>query len=1127
MQRLATVPLVVAAAVVSSTCRGAEPIGPAVPASVAVVSGTIQTGIAGHPLPQPLTVKVTAANGASIPGIAVLWAVRSGGGSLSATTVATDAQGLAAVTFTLGLLAGPQRDTVTATVTGLASALFVVSTAADVATQLVMISGDGQTATVAQAVPESLVVQALDQFSNPVPGAMVQWAAAGGSGSVSPASVATDAAGRSAVQWTLGTSSGPQQASASVSGAGGSPVSFDATAMAGPGAALAFTVEPTSVGAGGPITPPVAVNVVDAFGNAVTSSTAAIDLDLATNPGGATLGGTTQVLAAGGTAVFADLRVNKSGAGYSLQATATGLASATSTAFNVLVDDNTVHLAITVQPGDAQAGAAIPLQVTAMDAFGNTNTSFTGNITVAIANNPAGGTLSGTMTVSASQGIATFMDLRIDQVGSGYTLAATAPGLTPDTSASFDVTAAPSTLLAFVTQPSNATAGVAIAPAIQVVARDSLGNTVTTFTGTVTLAIGTNPGGGTLSGTVTRAATAGVATFDDLSIDKSGVAYVLSATAAPLAGASSAPFTIAAGAVSASQSTVAAAPGSISASSGGTKSTITVTAQDAFGNRIAGASVGLTSTGTGNTLTQPTGSTDGNGTATGSLSATLAESKTVSATIGGVVVTQQATVMVTPAAAAVLAFTSQPTNTAATAAINGGSGGVVVTARDAFGNTASTFTSSVSVAMGANPGSGTLSGTLSHSAVAGVTTFADLSINKAGTGYTLVATSGSLTQATSATFNITGGTAVVSAGNGQSGLKGFPLNIAPAVLVRDATNAPIANAPVTFQVVTGGGSVTGAAAVTDANGIATVGSWTVQLGANSMTATVALAGLTGNPVTFTATGVNAAYHIDVRFLSSMSPSRQAAFTNAASRWESIIYGDVPNIAVNLPAKSCGSNSPKLQETVDDIVIYATVDSIDGPNMILGAAGPCAIRSSGKLPVAGAMLFDSADVAQLEADGQFELVIMHEMGHVLGYGTVWSDLNLLKNAGSANSHFSGSTSIQAFDRSGGQSFAGGSKVPVENCVGFPPEICGSGTQDSHWRELVFGNELMTGFINSGGNPLSVVTTASMGDLGYTVNYAASDAYIVVNPALAEGVRRGSTRHLKDDVLHVPVIEVESP
>jgi hypothetical protein len=429
------------------------------------------------------------------------------------------------------------------------------------------------------------------------------------------------------------------------------------------------------------------------------------------------------------------------------------------------------------------------------------------------------------------------------------------------------------------------------------------------------------------------------------------------------------------------------------------------------------------------------------------------------------------------------------------------------------------------MAIGTNPGGGTLSGTLTRSAVAGVATFTDLSINQSGTGYTLRATSGALPAAQSSAFNITGGSVVVAAGAGQTGLKGFALNVPPAVLVRDAANAPLPNVQVTFQVTGGGGSLTGATATTDANGVATVGSWTVQLGTNTLTATVAGAGITGNPVTFTATGVNGAFHIDVRFLTPMSASRQAVFTNAAARWELLVYGDVPNISVNVPAGFCGSNSPHLQETVDDIVIYATVDSIDGPSNILGSAGPCGIRTSGKLPFLGAMVFDSADVAQLESDGQLDEVILHEMGHVLGYGTIWTDLSLLKNSGTSSSHFSGAQSILAFDRSGGQSFSG-AKVPVENCVGFPPGVCGPGTQDAHWRELVFVSELMTGFIGAGANPLSVVTTASMGDLGYTVNDAGSDAYAVTNPVAAVQGRPRPARELKDDILRIPVIEVDA-
>ena len=88
------------------------------------------------------------------------------------------------------------------------------------------------------------------------------------------------------------------------------------------------------------------------------------------------------------------------------------------------------------------------------------------------------------------------------------------------------------------------TAGAAITPAVVVTAQDSLGVTVTSFTGLVTIGIGTNPAGGILSGTMSVAAVAGVATFATLSVDKVGTGYTLSATSSGLTGATSAAFNV-------------------------------------------------------------------------------------------------------------------------------------------------------------------------------------------------------------------------------------------------------------------------------------------------------------------------------------------------------------------------------------------------------------------------------------------------------------------------------------------------------------------------------------------------------------------------------------------------------
>jgi adhesin/invasin len=113
-------------------------------------------------------------------------------------------------------------------------------------------------------------------------------------------------------------------------------------------------------------------------------------------------------------------------------------------------------------------------------------------------------------------------------------------------------------------------------------------------------------------------------------------------------------------------------------------STITVTAKDANGNPVSGATVALSATGSGNTITQPAGSTDGNGVATGTLSSTGADTKTVTAMVNGVTLTQQPIVTVTagPADAGQSMVAASP----ASIAVGNGSSTITVTVRDQFGN---------------------------------------------------------------------------------------------------------------------------------------------------------------------------------------------------------------------------------------------------------------------------------------------------------------------------------------------------------------------------------------------------------------------------------------------------------
>jgi hypothetical protein len=170
-----------------------------------------------------------------------------------------------------------------------------------------------------------------------------------------------------------------------------------------------------------------------------------------------------------------------------------------------------------------------------------------------------------------------------------------------------------------------------------------------------------------------------------------------------------------------------------------------------------------------------------------------------------------------------------------------------------------------------------------------------------------------------------------------------------------------------------------------------------------------------------------------------------------------------------------------------------------------------------------MRFDAADVASLEASGRLSAVFLHEMGHVLGIGSMWSTLGLLQNptpsSGAAlDTYFSGAGGIAGFDAIGGSTYTGGQKVPVENTGG-------AGTANAHWRDSVLQNELMTGYLSAGVTPLSVLTVRSLGDLGYTVNPAAADPFFLTLSVRAPGSTQPVGLRMHDDVWQGPQYSID--
>lgn len=185
---------------------------------------------------------------------------------------------------------------------------------------------------------------------------------------------------------------------------------------------------------------------------------------------------------------------------------------------------------------------------------------------------------------------------------------------------------------------------------------------------------------------------------------------------------------------------------------------------------------------------------------------------------------------------------------------------------------------------------------------------------------------------------------------------------------------------------------------------------------------------------------------------------QDAFVFAADYLTTVIYEDI------------GGGGRYRGKTIDDLYVSVELKSIDGEGGILGQAGPTAVWTANDLTAAGVMQFDVADAINIFDQGLWGDVVMHELMHVLGFGSLWDFGVHAENGLVENGWFTGANAVAA---------NGGDLIPVE-------QDGGSGTAGSHWDEDALTNELMTGYINDS-NYLSEFSVMSLADLGYAVTY----------------------------------------
>ncbi len=277
------------------------------------------------------------------------------------------------------------------------------------------------------------------------------------------------------------------------------------------------------------------------------------------------------------------------------------------------------------------------------------------------------------------------------------------------------------------------------------------------------------------------------------------------------------------------------------------------------------------------------------------------------------------------------------------------------------------------------------------------------------------------------------------------------------------------------------------------------------------------------------------YDIDVVFIEHGSAEQDKVILDAARRWETAIVQGVADIDLaNNPIGPgrCGRDSPLTNDVIDDVRMFVRIDSIDGPGRILARAGPCFSRITRfegypdipRSVIVGSMEFDEDDLNRLSAQGILVSTVLHEMGHVLGFGTLWDQFDLLQDPStqgnpSADTHFTGPLATRAFERAGGRNYRGGAIVPVENGGE-------QGSADSHWRESVLGNELMTPFLSAGIEPFSVITIEAMADLGFSVDPTVADNYRVsAAAAVGADLDPESVIDLSNDIADYPITFID--
>lgn len=895
----------------------------AAPAVLLNAGGSGQNAAVTQFTTNPMRARVTDAYGNAVSGVTVNFNIIDGLASLGAASVQTDLQGYAEVTVQMDTVAGPVL--VGAFAEGLSpeSLLYALTALPGTPNALLVIAGDAQTIAVGDTT-DTLRVQLKDAYGNSIAGETVTWDSPSDV-TFSSVSGVTDSAGFATTTVIAGGTLGLLDAYARFALPELSAY-FTVTVQEGEAVSLEIVSAPDGGGAGNTLSSLI-VQLRDAFGNVAKFSDATVEVavDAALTPG--SLGGTLSVLADSGIAIFSNLVLTQSGP-YALVVNASGLTPDTTAQFTVVAGEpDTVF----ISGGDGQVGIvggtlANPLEITVLDVYGNPVVGFETYWNIV----ETGGIFSTVDTMIAptdSNGVAR-MNLTFGPYPESFTVNASALDA-GSVNFAISSTNAAAALLEVAAEPDGAIAGDSVGP-IVVVARDSLLNAALDFSGDITAVIDSGPAGATLGGTTTVTASAGTASFADLTLDRAG-SYRLRFQSSGLADTVTGTFTVTA--AEAAQIAIVEGDAQTDTVGSALATPLRVRVTDAFGNPVSGVSLTWSADPAVTYIGESPIGTDANG--------EMAQSIALGSAAGAYTVTTAIaelpdssvtfTLTALAGAAESLELTAAPET-----AIAGDSVTLIFEARDAYGNIATSFTGEVTIVRSdavADP-----MGTLTVSAVDGVATFTEIYFGLAG-NYFLQA----LSEIDTVGFEVEviagpGASLTIESGDNQSYFAGMQLEAPIELRVTDAFGNAIEGDTVivTRGIGTGvlGDQLDSLVLEADSDGRVYV-YWTLglELGEQTLNARTATLG----PITLTATALQAAWNVVWTGNASTSPTDP-------TNWST---GTPPTSTDSVLIPADRPNYPALQTFTQ----WGRLTVADGAQLNMGSAA-LYVNGSVRTPLSG-------------------------------------------------------------------------------------------------------------------------------------------------------------------------------